>query len=519
MIIKSIIASLLLPVSLLAQSLDAQLEIGYKSIKVEEIKKHISIFTSDSLEGRETTMPGQKKAAQYISNFFKSLHLQPIGDNGTYLQHFYVDHIRMNPDSKIITRLDQHEHTYKWGTDFIADTFIDTIVSGKVAFVGFSDTILDSAAQANLQGCFVFVFIGKKEQTSDTTKTALLLKMNSNRYNAGAVATMLIPDEEGPVNFSHMSKFINGFGLENGIMRIKNNYPVIHSPSLRFIISPTLADELLKSSGRSLQQLRNDASQNPSFSPVFLDNATVTIESKTLQETKETENVVGLLPGSDTTLQSEVVVFSAHYDHLGKGRDNTIFPGADDNSSGSSAVMELASAFSNNPTRPKRSLMFILLAGEEKGLLGSQYYVTHPLFPLSQTMADINIDMIGRMDPVHEALKDTHYIYIIGSNKISTELDSLLLVSNGETEHMTFDYTYDDKNNTEHLYFRGDHYNFAKNDVPIIFFFTGLHADYHKTTDTIDKILFNRIEKICHVIYDLGWKLGNFDHMLYKNAR
>jgi Zn-dependent M28 family amino/carboxypeptidase len=160
----------------------------------------------------------------------------------------------------------------------------------------------------------------------------------------------------------------------------------------------------------------------------------------------------------------------------------------------------------------------LTVAGEEKGLLGSQYYVNHPIIPLNQTIADLNMDMIGRIDTVHQAYKDTNYIYVIGSDKISLELDSLLQAANAESEQLKLDYKYNDEQDPERFYYRSDHYQFAKNGVPIVFFFDGIHADYHKPTDTVDKILFQRMGKICRMIYDLGWKLGNFNRLLIKKS-
>jgi Zn-dependent M28 family amino/carboxypeptidase len=178
--------------------------------------------------------------------------------------------------------------------------------------------------------------------------------------------------------------------------------------------------------------------------------------------------------------------------------------------------LELAKAFAANPLKPKRSLIFMTVTGEEKGLFGSKYYTNNPIIPLDKTIADLNMDMVGRLDTTHEALKDTNYIYVIGSNKISLELDSLLRLANNETEHLSLDYTFNGDHDPERFYYRSDHYNFAKNGVPIVFFFDGVHRDYHKPTDTVDKILFERMAKIGRVIYDLGWRLANLKLPLTK---
>jgi Zn-dependent M28 family amino/carboxypeptidase len=281
-------------------------------------------------------------------------------------------------------------------------------------------------------------------------------------------------------------------------------------------VSPELAETVLKPSGKSLKQLRDEALLDQSFTPVFIDNANITVASKVIRETKQTENVLGFLPGTDPDLKPQVVVFTAHYDHLGISRTGVLYPGADDDGSGAVTILELAKAFAANPIKPKRSLLFMTVVGEEKGLFGSKYYTNNPIIPLDKTTADLNIDMIGRIDTTHEANKDTNYTYVIGSDKISLELDSLLHIANNESSHLKLDYTYNGENDPERFYYRSDHYNFAKNGIPVIFFFDGMHRDYHKPTDTVDKILFERMAKIGRLIYDLGWRLANLNLPLTK---
>jgi hypothetical protein len=501
-----------------AQAIEKTARTGYESIQPMEMKDHLSILASDSLEGRETSYPGQKKAAQYIAGIFKKLNLKPYGDDGTYFQHFDIEISRVHPETKIVIETGGMKKSYLWGTDFISEGARDTTVTGPAAFVGFTDTELDSASQAKLAGRIVFVFMGKKGYAKDTTKAVTLRRIYSNRRDAGTIAALMIPDEEGPATFQHAQCMMRDIGSDKGIMRMKSNMPHVQPASIHFLVSPALAEEVLRSSGKSLKQLRDEALQNQEFTPIFIDNAVVTINARVINETKQTENVLGILPGSDPDLKTQVVAFTAHYDHLGKNRDGVVYPGADDDGSGTAAVLELAEAFVKNPVKPKRSLLFMTVTGEEKGLFGSQYYVENPAIPLDQTMADLNLDMVGRIDTIHGAYKDTNYVYVIGSDKISPELDSLLQAANAESEQLTLDYKYNDKYDPERYYYRSDHYNFAENGVPIVFFFDGIHADYHKPTDTVDKILFKRMGKICRMIYDLGWKLGNFNRQLIKKT-
>lgn len=218
-------------------------------------------------------------------------------------------------------------------------------------------------------------------------------------------------------------------------------------------------------------------------------------------------NVLGYLPGSVSP--EEVVIVSAHYDHIGK-RGDYIFNGADDNGSGTSTLLEIAEAFilaKKEGYEPRRSILFLWVTGEEKGLLGSQYYTENPVFDLDNTIADVNIDMVGRID--NRYVNNPDYIYVIGSDRISPELHKINEAMNQKYSHLILDYKYNDEKDPNRFYYRSDHYNFAKNGIPSVFFFNGVHADYHKDTDTVDKIHFGKMEKIGRLIFQTVWELAN----------
>ncbi len=227
---------------------------------------------------------------------------------------------------------------------------------------------------------------------------------------------------------------------------------------------------------------------------------------------ESSENVLAYIKGSE--MPSEVLIISAHYDHLGI-KDGEINNGADDNASGTSSLMEIAQAFkiaSIEGHSPKRSILFLHVTAEEIGKLGSEYYTTHPVFPLKNTVADLNIDMIGRVDKAHENNKD--YLYLIGSDQLSTELHYLSEKVNTTFYNINLDYKYNSENDSNHYYNRSDHYNFAINNIPIIFYFNGEHADYHKPTDTSDKIDFELLAKRSKLIFATAWQLANLDHRI-----
>ena len=218
-------------------------------------------------------------------------------------------------------------------------------------------------------------------------------------------------------------------------------------------------------------------------------------------------NIVGIVYGKSKP--EEYVVMSAHYDHLGKKGDE-VFNGADDNGSGTVTLMEIAEAYNKatlEANRPERSVVFVWFCGEEKGLLGSYYYSENPIFPLDKTIVNINMDMVGRVDDNY--MSNPEYIYVIGSDRLSTELHQINESVNQKYTQLVLDYKYNDETDPNRFYYRSDHYNFAKNGIPSIFYFNGTHADYHRTTDDVEKINFNKMATIGQLIFHTSWELAN----------
>ena len=223
-------------------------------------------------------------------------------------------------------------------------------------------------------------------------------------------------------------------------------------------------------------------------------------------------NILAAIPGSD--LKEEWIIITAHYDHLGVS-DELIYNGADDNASGTTAVLEIAEAFKkaeNDGFKPRRSILFMLVSGEEKGLLGSKYYTQHPVYSFENTMVNLNIDMVGRRDENHQ--DSNNYLYLIGADKLSSELHEISENANETYSQIEIDYTYNDEDDPNRFYYRSDQYNFAKNNIPVIFYFSGIHEDYHKPTDTADKIELDALEKRAQLIFYTTWILAGKDEML-----
>lgn len=220
----------------------------------------------------------------------------------------------------------------------------------------------------------------------------------------------------------------------------------------------------------------------------------------------DSENILAYIPGSEKP--NEVIVISAHYDHVGV-KDGVVYNGADDDASGNVAILEIAKAFQNAKkvgAGPKRSILFLHVTGEERGLLGSDYYTQNPVFPLANTVVNLNIDMIGRCDP-ENCGKD--YVYVIGSDMLSSDLKKISENANSTNTNLELNYKYDDPKDPQRLYYRSDHYNFAKNGIPVAFYFDGIHEDYHQPTDDPDKIDYSALQKRTQLIFATAWELAN----------
>ncbi|SEK25190.1 Peptidase family M28 [Aquimarina amphilecti] len=230
---------------------------------------------------------------------------------------------------------------------------------------------------------------------------------------------------------------------------------------------------------------------------------------------KSSENVLAYIKGVEKP--NEIVVISAHYDHVGVDSDGNVYNGADDDGSGTVSILEIAEAFAKaaeNGQGPKRSILFLHVTGEEKGLYGSKFYTENPIFPLENTVTNLNIDMIGRIDKDHEEKDKNDYIYLIGSDRLSTELHNISEEVNNEYTKLNLDYTYNAKDDPNRFYYRSDHYNFAKNNIPIIFYFNGVHEDYHKPTDTPDKIEYELMTKRAQLVFYTAWEVANREKRL-----
>ncbi len=304
----------------------------------------------------------------------------------------------------------------------------------------------------------------------------------------------------------------------NGRLSLKKaNVTPSTRPSAAPIVSitPEVANNLLKNSGKTFDGLKSAIDRDGSTQSQPLKAAISLSYGPNLKDVRST-NVLGYLEGSD--LKDEVLVFSAHYDHIGlttDGGSDKVNNGADDDGSGTTGVLEIARAYAKAKKAgkgPRRSILFLLVTGEEKGLLGSEWYAENPIYPMANTITDLNIDMIGRTGEEYKGSADSaNYCYLIGSDKLSTDLHKISENANAVYTKMKIDYKYNDPKDPERIYYRSDHYNFAKNGVPIVFYFNGVHEDYHKASDEVSKINFDLLAKRAQLVFYTGWDLANRD--------
>lgn len=536
--------------------LDSKSQFGYAVITPNLLKSHLSFLASDELEGRETAKRGQKIAARYIATEFQKLGLKPMGDSGTYFQKFRVKEMQLGTNSTISVSISSRAQSKRGKSEQKAeskvyDKFFEDFygfgrnlrdaaksVSGSVVFAGYG--IDDEAnykysdyAGISTKNKIVLVLGGEPQEENSSSLFAgtTATKWSDTRvktraaFEQKAAALLVVADLKGVPIREQLNPDIRDAMVMSTMSLADGKESLTASPLAQpkqslpvFYISSEIANHILKPTGKTVSALRSDIDRAGKPNSFDVPNATVSLNVDFSEKIVETENVCAMLEGSDDAMKQEAIVITAHYDHVGAGASGNIYNGADDDGSGTTAVLALAEAFAKNTIKPKRSLIFMTVSGEEKGLLGSDYYTQHPTFPLKNTIANLNIDMIGRMGGDYENTDNPNYIYVIGSDKISPDLDSVMKVENALTENLLLDYKYNSDDDPNRFYYRSDHYNFAKNNIPVIFFFNGTHKDYHGIYDEVDKIHFEKMAKVSRLIFGIGWNLSNRAIPLKKMA-
>ena len=489
------------------------------TITAADLRRHLTIIAADDMEGRETGQPGQKRAAEYLKNQFQQLGLPAIGEDGGYFQKIIFarqkwEEVALTVDGKAV------RHLWDYASAPSANDSREQLAIDELVFLGYGiddDAYSDYDKADDLMGKHILIFAGEPQdrdgnnivtgsrQVSDWADND---KRKLEIAKAKGVATVFIIDPD----FRDNIKEIRQETLD-GRMRMADQLESDRTTANVVYLTPKLSRQILGKTGKKVVKARKKITKSGKSKPV---EVPVNLSLTQRKETRELvgENILGYLEGVDPKLKDEVLVISAHYDHIGKKGDN-VFNGADDNGSGTSTILELAEAFVQAKKQglgPRRSVLFLLVSGEEKGLLGSEYYAAHPRFPLENTIADINVDMVGRVDKAHA--DNPEYIYVIGADRLSTELHDINERMNKTFTNLELDYTYNDEKDPNRYYYRSDHYNFAKNGIPSIFFFNGTHDDYHQASDTVDKINFDKMAKIGQLVFHTAWQLANQDRRI-----
>ena len=472
-----------------------------QTITAQELKTHLYIYASNEFEGRDTGSPGQKKAIAYIKKEYQDNNIPGGLPDQSYFQEVPLENQKVS-----ISKINFEGKTYEnFKTQVVLETSKSITINDK-AFVyanyGIEDEkysdyknievkdkiVLIRTGEPKMNG--LYITTGKNEETKWTNFSEGIERKIKVAMGKGAKAVLIID----PNLFDKYASYYKEM-FENNIQgRLTLSKNIENIPVL--MVNKTLGDKLTAS-------LSDKTASSVITKPIEI---SIINNSEVLSE-----NVLAFIKGSEKP--EEIIIISSHLDHVGV-RNGEIYNGADDDGSGTVALLEIAEAFSKakkDGYSPKRSILFLHVTGEEKGLLGSQYYSDiNPIFPLEQTIANLNIDMIGRTDP-KRTTGDRNYIYLIGSDKLSTELHNLSENINKKCCNIELDYKYNDENDPNRFYYRSDHYNFAKNNIPVIFYFNGTHEDYHQPTDTPDKIEYDLLENRAKLIFYTAWELANRD--------
>ena len=519
---------------------------GLDSIQQDSLKEWLTYIASDELQGRATFSEGLGLAAGYISAHLAQWGVKPAGDNGTYLQVVRQVGVRTTSRASVTVTVNGQSKTFKDGDGVTFPRSMggkQTITGDQLQFAGYGLTAAghDDYASADVKGKVV-VWLGPEGPKSSQSGLGRLLSSTARNRSAieKGAAAVIGPGSAAPAGRGVPAPATapaggrgRGAAPDDGDFTTVQRYDAVVPPSLT--AQDQFFEFLFSGADVKYADLKQKAASQEPLPPVALKGVTLTINvdaDYTVVRTRLTHNVVGIVEGSDPKLKDTYVLYGAHYDHVGyregvvpagrggqapAGGEDRISNGADDDGSGTVAIMAIARAFAQGP-RPKRSMLFVWHAGEELGLLGSRYNADYPVVPLEKIVAHINMDMVGRNrndDP-----KQANTVLVVGSDRISTELHEINEAANKSLpKPLTLDYEMNDPADTESIYTRSDHYSYASKGIPIVFLFSGLHPDYHRVSDHVDKIVFDKVQRVAQLAYETGRRVGNLDHAPVRDNR
>ncbi len=539
---------------------------GANSITAADLKSWLTALSSDEFEGRATFTEGLGLAASYLAGELRSWNVKPGGDHGSYFQRVAVLGVKANPRSTVTVTVNGESRTFKDGEGITLPRNVGgprTFSSDQIEFAGYGAVLPalnhDDYVGRNVAGKVV-VFLGARgPKGAEATELRRLLggraRYGTDQLKAIASFGPVTASPGGPGSAPPAPPASplpspspapaagprpgggGGFGAPLPtpdfitVQRLDQMIPPVVSGQDDFF------DFLFSGADVKYAELKEKAANQEPLPAVSLRGVSVTFGIQAdyqIVRTQFTRNVVGIIEGSDPKLKDTYVAFGAHYDHVGyaegeveeapNGRrragapgrvtdgalEDRIWNGADDDGSGSVTLLSLAKAFAQGP-KPKRSLIFIWHSGEERGLWGSRFFADYPAVPMEKLVAQLNLDMVGRNR--NDKPEEAGTVYLVGSDRISTELHNISEAANASSAApLTLDYEMNDPTDPEQVYYRSDHYSYAAKGVPIIFYSTGLHTDYHANTDSVERIAFDKMARISQLIYETARRLANLDH-------
>jgi len=494
---------------------------GAEVIDAAQLKDYLYFIASDEMEGRDTPSRGLDMTARFLATNLSRWGFKPAGDDGTFFQKIALRREMINKEK---THVELNGQPLKLGEDYIPLPRSGD-ASGQFVFVGngwfIKSRNLNPYQGIDAKGKIAVIFaplngFPRGIRGSDLSGKRGEDWMEPIEYASqeGAVATLLVPDFQFLSNWERNRKRLT----EGGPAVVEKFQPREGARIPGLVASPKLANILFQREKQSATSIFEAAYGGEMPAPFELNaEKKMNISISGAGDTESTQNVVAVFEGSDPVLKNEYVALGAHYDHVGIGpsvNGDSIYNGADDDGSGTTALLSIAEALSKATVRPKRSILLVWHAGEEKGLWGSRYFTNYPTIPLDKVVAQLNVDMIGRSkqlgdtNPKNRELTGPNELYVIGSKMMSTELGELSEAVNKSYLNLTFNYHYDDPKDPNRFFFRSDHYNYAVKGIPIIFYFDGVHEDYHQPGDSPDKIDYQKMEKIVRTVYMTLWEIA-----------
>jgi len=503
-------------------------ESSINRINAGDLETYVTFLSSPSMKGRSNGESELDIAVNYISSQAKLLGLKP-SNGSSYLQPYTIMKKSIDSGKSSIKIFGSEKDSIQVKEPMIQlfpEGAGDFEIEGEVVFAGYgikSDKYKYNDLENITPEGKILLLMNRSPLSEDGTRylfeepiwstfMSIQAKLTGLLFTK-AKAILIVSDPKS--GFSSVEQQYPGIASQLGSSKyLKGSKPLVFDlPAMPRIIfvHRTVADELLKGTGHTLEDLQKNIDANLKSQSFIIPGKRLKITEVSKTEELILNNVAAWIEGSDPDLRKEIVIFSGHADHVGMA-GGQIHPGADDNASGCAAILEIAQAFQSLPKKPLRSILFLWVTGEEIGLFGSQSYVNNPLFPLEKTVADLNIDMIGRVKGVADTTDETpmtgkNGVFVITGNQ-SKELLSIAEEIDRKSE-IDMDYSLSGKNHPLQLFSRSDHFNFVKKDIPVLFFTTGLHSDYHKPEDTAGKLDYVKMELITKAVYEIGLTVAN----------